>query len=59
MLVALQDNGPETRNPEGELSLPIIERRLGDDDEMRARDAAMYLEVAKEGDGLERLAEAL
>lgn len=41
------------------LSLPVLERRLGYDDEMWARDAEMEFEVAKERNRLQRLAETL
>ena len=59
LLGALQDNGAETRHPLIHLSRPVLQCRLGHNDQMRARDALVELEVAEEGDGLERLAEAL
>lgn len=42
-----------------ELAFPVLERRLGDDDEMGAFDALLKLEVPEEGDGLKSLAETL
>jgi hypothetical protein len=59
VLRTLQDDSLEARDPFVELPLPVLERRFRDDDEMRARDAEVELEVAEERDCLERLSETL
>jgi hypothetical protein len=59
LLRALQDDDVDVRCPVLELALPVLQRALRDDDDVRAGDAPVVLEVRKEGDRLERLAEAL
>jgi hypothetical protein len=59
LLRALQDDDVDVRCPVLELALPVLQCALGDDDDVRAGDASVVLEVGEEGDRLERLAEAL
>jgi len=59
LLGALEDDDAEAGDPAVYLARPVVERRLGDDDEVRAVRAADELEVAEERDRLERLAETL
>lgn len=41
------------------LTVPVLQRRLRYDDEMRSGDAEMVLKIAEERDGLQRFAETL
>lgn len=59
LLGSLQDDGLEAGDPAVDFASPVVQRRLRDDDKVRAVDAADEFEVAEEGDGLERLAETL
>lgn len=42
-----------------ELSVPVLKRRLGNDDEMRSLGSLVELEVTEEGDRLKGLSESL
>ncbi|KAI3476086.1 hypothetical protein L1887_62392 [Cichorium endivia] len=58
LLGALEGDHVEAGHPALELAVPVVQRRLGHDDEVEAGRVAEVAEVAEEGDGLERLAEA-
>lgn len=59
LLSTAKHDDVEPRDPSLELASPVVQSALRDDDEMRAMDAAVELEVAEEGDRLESLAESL
>lgn len=59
LLATTKHDDVESGNPALKLASPVVEGRLGDDDEVRAVDAAVELEVPKESDGLESLSESL
>jgi hypothetical protein len=50
-----EHDGPEVRRPLLELALPVLQRRLGHDDDVRTRGVAVMLEVGEKRDSLERL----
>jgi hypothetical protein len=58
-LRSLQNDGGESGYPFGNLSLPVIQRGLGDDYQVRTGDTASNFEMTKKGDSLKRLAETL
>ncbi len=57
LLGTLQDEHVDIRGPLGELPLPVVQGRLGHDDQVRARDSHDVAQVAQEGDGLQGLAQ--
>lgn len=59
LLATAKHDYVESRNPAFKLASPVVESTLRDDDEMRAMNATVELEVAEEGDRLECLAESL
>jgi hypothetical protein len=59
LLGALEDEHTEAGHPFLDLTRPVVQCRLGDNDEVGAGRAAVELEVAQEGDGLQCLSEAL
>lgn len=56
---ASEDHDIEVRNPVLELTSPILEGTLWDDDEMRTGEVAVVLQKAEERNRLQRLAETL
>lgn len=59
LLVALEKHNVEPGHPALKLARPVLKRTLGHNHEMGTMDALVKLEVAEEGDGLQRLAESL
>jgi len=58
VLGAVEFDGPDHGAPLPKLVDPVVQRRLGHDDEVGPRDAAELVQVAEEGDGLQGFAEA-
>jgi hypothetical protein len=58
-LPSLEEDDVESRDPVGKLPGPVVERTLGDDDEVRTVDLLVELEVTQERDRLERLSKSL
>lgn len=59
ILVTAEDDCAEARDPVRKLARPVVERRFGHDNQVRAGDIAVNLQVAEKRDCLERLAETL
>ena len=59
LLAAAEHDDVEAGDPLLELAVPVVERALRHNDEVRALDALEELEVAEERDRLQRLAESL
>ena len=50
---------PKNGAPLPELVHPVVQRRLGHNDNVGPSDAAVLMQVAQQGDGLQRLAQTL
>lgn len=58
-LSTLEQNDVEPRYPSLKLSRPVVERTLGDDDEVRTVNSSIEFEVTEERDRLKRFTESL
>lgn len=59
VLIAMELDGPQAGAPLAELIHPVVQRGLGHNNQVWPVDAPELRQVAQQGDGLQRLAQAL
>ena len=59
LLVAVELDGPQDWAPLFKFVHPVVQGRLGHNHQVRAADAAELLEIAEQGNGLQRLPQSL